>query len=159
MLQWSLVQAFTMALEDSAWYAGVDFDVKKASNTFLRDFFVDLLLEAQKRMQRTQLTPAQIQEAMLARQEKEKALFIQKMDVLSKDDRRMQVIRKQLGIGEWAHSLNYSVLNPEMMELFREQRLAMGYTDPQQTTGALEELPLEAGPNAEEVVDQRDEDE
>jgi hypothetical protein len=129
ILQWSLVQAMTMAVaEDSVWYTGVAPDVRRDAMKFFQGFFVDSLKTAKRFIEKTQLTAAQIQDELLARQEMEKASFIRKFDVLDSDMRQVELIKKSLKIGDWAvgNMKNLFQYDADFFEFERGQRAAMG---------------------------------
>ncbi len=129
ILQWSVLQAMLAAVsDDSPLLRGIPVDVRKGVNKFFQAFFQDALRVALANVQKTQLTPKQIQEALLARQELERAEFIRRFDVLDRDMRRVELMKKRLKIGDWAVGTmkNLFQYDADFYEFERGQRAAMG---------------------------------
>lgn len=129
ILRWSIGYAMLLAVsEDSPLYRGVTVDVRKVAMKFFQGFFVDALKFAHLYVEKTQMTPKEIQEALLARQELERAEFIRRFDVLDRDMRRVELIKKRLKIGDWAVGTmkNLFQYDADFFEFERGQRAAMG---------------------------------
>jgi hypothetical protein len=129
ILQWSVLQAmFAGVSDESPLLRGVTVDIRKSANKFFQAFFQDALRVAQASVQKTQLTAKQIQEALLARQELERAEFIRRFDVLDRDMRRVELMKKRLKIGDWAVGTmkNLFQYDADFYEFERGQRAAMG---------------------------------
>ncbi len=129
VLQWSLLGALTACVtDDSPLLVGVAADVRRAAMKFFQGFFVDALRVAKGFVEKTQMTAKQIQEALLARQELERAEFIRRFDVLDRDMRRVELIKKRLKIGDWAVGTmkNLFQYDADFFEFERGQRAAMG---------------------------------
>lgn len=129
MLRWSVAQAMLATVTDeSPLLRGYPIDVRKAAMQFFNGFFMDALRVARVSIEKTQLTPKEIQEALLARQEMERAEFIRRFDVLDRDMRKIELMKKNLKIGDWAVGTmkNLFQYDAEFYEFERGQRAAMG---------------------------------
>jgi hypothetical protein len=129
VLQWSLTQAMIATVsEESVLYRGITVDIRKVAMKFFQGFFVDSLKFARTYVEKTQMTAKQIQEALLARQELERAEFIRRFDVLDRDMRKVELIKKRLKIGDWAVGTmkNLFQYDADFFEFERGQRAAMG---------------------------------
>lgn len=101
-----------------------------------------------------QRTPEEITAAIAAREELERALFIKKFDSLEKNDRKVELIKKSLGLGDWSvgTSKNLFKYDPSFYEIRRDQRAAMGLPEfNSEITGLMDFLP----PAVEEGYEQR----
>ena len=74
------------------------------------------------------LTEEEIKLAVAIRNEKEKMLFINKLDKLTPEEKRLELIQKKLGLGEWSRGGTKSIYsyNSEQYEFERNQRAEMG---------------------------------
>jgi hypothetical protein len=74
------------------------------------------------------LTEEEIKLAIAVRNEKEKMLFINKLDKLSPEEKRLELIQKKLGLGDWSRGGTKSIYayNSEQYEFERNQRAEMG---------------------------------
>ena len=77
------------------------------------------------------LTEEGIREAIAKRNEKEKNLFIKKLDVMTPEEKSQELLNKRLGLGDWARggSKGIYVFDPEQYDFEREQRIQMGLVD------------------------------
>ena len=77
------------------------------------------------------LSSDEIRIEIARRSEKEKMLIISMFDRKSKEERSLELIKKHLGIGDWAvgGTTAIRVYNPEQYERDREQRAQMGFND------------------------------
>ena len=75
-----------------------------------------------------QLTREQIEEELNVRSAKENAMFIEKFDKLDRDERRLEMIKKKLKIGDWAvgNLTNMAKYDADFFEFERDQRAQMG---------------------------------
>lgn len=129
MLRWSIAQAFHATLhEESPLLRGYPIDVRRAAMQFFHGFFIDALRVARASIEKTQRTPKEIQEGLLARQELERAEFIRRFDVLDRDMRKIELMKKNLKIGDWAVGTmkNLFQYDADFYEFERGQRAAMG---------------------------------
>ncbi len=129
VLQWSLLGALMACVTDeSPLLAGGAVDIRRAAMKFFQGFFVDALRVARGFVEKTQMSAKQIQEALLARQELERAEFIRRFDVLDRDMRQVELIKKRLKIGDWAVGTmkNLFQYDADFFEFERGQRAAMG---------------------------------
>ena len=99
-----------------------------------------------------QRTPDEIAAAIAAREELEQAMFIKKFDDLESSDRKVELLKKSLGLGDWAVGVSKNLFkyDPSFYEFQREQRAAMGLPEfTSEITGVAEqglrEVPKEEG--------------
>ena len=86
-----------------------------------------------------QLSDAQIQLKITEREEKERNFFIKKLDVLDGEMRKIELMKKKLGLGDWnVSSKNLFSYNSDWWEHEREQRASMGLLPEFAVTGAAE---------------------
>ena len=88
------------------------------------------------------MTDEQIKERVAARIEKEKQMFIQKMDKKEPEMRKLELTKKKLKIGDWSVGTTKKLFSydPEMFEFERSQRAEMGVPDfADDITGVQEE--------------------
>jgi hypothetical protein len=93
------------------------------------------------------LTAEQIRHEVKTRAEKERAMFIAKMDRQEREMRKMELLKKKLKIGDWAvGSQNLFKYSADMFEFERAQRAAMGVPEfAEDITGAIDAPPEGAG--------------
>ena len=85
--------------------------------------------------ERFRLTDEEIRIEIAKRNEKEKMLIISKFDRMSKEEKGLELVKKKLGLGDWAVGGTKAIYlyNSEQYERDRIQRLEMGFSDfPQQ---------------------------
>ena len=88
-------------------------------------------------MERFRLTDEEIRVEIAKRDEKEKMLIISRFDRLTKEEKAVELIKKKLGIGEWAiKAKDVYIYNPEQYEKDRIQREQMGFLDFPQSEAA-----------------------
>ena len=80
------------------------------------------------------LTEEEIKLAIAVRNEKEKVSFINKLDKLSPEEKRLELMQKKLGLGDWSVGGTKSIYayNSEQYERERNQRVEMGIRDQSQ---------------------------
>ena len=99
---------------------------------------------AKYRSERFRLTDEDIRVEIAKRDEKEKMLIISKFDRLTKEEKAVELLKKKLGIGDWAiKAKDVYIYNPEQYEKDREQRAQMGFSD-FPAVGAQDNLAREA---------------
>lgn len=83
------------------------------------------------RAERFKLTDEEIRIEIAKRDEKERMLIISKFDRLTKEEKAVELLKKKLGIGDWAVGGTKAIYayNPEQYERDREQRAEMGFID------------------------------
>lgn len=83
------------------------------------------------RLERFKLTDEDIRVEIAKRDEKERMLIISKFDRLTKEEKAVELLKKKLGIGDWAVGGTKAIYayNPEQYERDREQRMEMGFMD------------------------------
>lgn len=129
VLRWTLYHMIAaLVIEQSPLFSDAIAVVKREVMDFFRVTLINLMNFTGIQASTYQLTPQQIQEAILARTEKEKAFFIKRFDDLDRDMRKVELMKKKLKIGDWAvgtvkNLFNY---NADFYEFEREQRAQMG---------------------------------
>ena len=129
LLRWTVVSGLlSLMTASSPLYAGAPSPAaKRTALKFFASWILDALVTAKQRVETYQLTAEQIQEKLNERAETERAYFLNKFDELSLDDRKVELIKKKLKIGDWAIDTRKQFsLDPETMERDREQLMAMG---------------------------------
>jgi len=81
------------------------------------------------------LTEEEIKLAIAIRNEKEKQLFINNLDKLSPEEKRLALMQQKLGLGDFSVGGTSSIYayNSQQFERERDQRAAMGFRDQSQT--------------------------
>ena len=144
VLQWSVASGIlSLATYDGPMYSdGTSYDSRKKASSFICDWIVRALADAGAKVTRYQLTDEQIKERVAARIEKEKQMFIQKMDKKEPEMRKLELTKKKLKIGDWSVGTTKKLFSydPEMFEFERSQRAEMGVPDfADDITGVQEE--------------------
>jgi hypothetical protein len=133
VLQWSVASGLlSLANYDSPLYSdGKSYDSRKKASSFLCDWVVRSLTEAGNKVVRYQLSDEDVRSRVAARIEKEKQMFIKKLDDLEADMRKMELTKKKLKMGDWAVGTTKKLFSydPEMFEFERAQRAEMGVPD------------------------------
>jgi hypothetical protein len=77
------------------------------------------------------LTEDEIRDLIAYRNDSEKVLFVTRQDKMTPEEKKSDRMMQRLGLGSWAIGGTKAVssLNPDMLELEREQRLEMGLGD------------------------------
>lgn len=127
-LRWTILSAILSLLTSSSpLYAGATSSTSVAKAIeFNKSWILDALDIYSKAVTKYQLTADQVRAAEEARAEMERNMFIADMDKQEREGRKLELIKKGLGIGKWAASRILSTLNPEGYEFEREQRARMG---------------------------------
>ena len=164
VLRWSSL-SFLQALmeEHTPFYMEEDedsLDVLRNAQVVIKRWVLQSLQFAKRNIEKYQLTEEQMQNAIFAREEKERNFFINKIDVLDDSMRKIELIKKQLKLGDWnVSSKNLFSYNRDWWEHEREQRAAMGIVPDfgEHVSGAIqEEHGLEQSENKmEDVNDHR----
>lgn len=83
------------------------------------------------RLEGLNFTPDQIRDMINRRNDIEKTSFINRFDRLTPEQKRIELMKKRLGLGEWAVGGTKAIYahNPDMYERERVQRLDMGFQD------------------------------
>jgi hypothetical protein len=129
VLRWSLLHVLGALLtEESTLYAAAYTDVRQQAIEFSRDVLLDLLSSKHAELSTYQMTAKEVQESLLARQELEKNMFIQRFDKLDREMRQVELMKKRLKIGDWAvgTTKNLFSYDADFYEFERAQRAAMG---------------------------------
>ena len=97
------------------------------ARVILNRWILDTLQSMNDTITKYQLTDAQIQEAISAREEKERDFFIRKIDVLEGEMRQIELMKKKIGLGDWnVNAKNLFTYNRDWWEHELDQRSAMG---------------------------------
>ena len=128
IIKWSIVLSMEALLrEDSYFYDGEVDENATASTIILNRWLLDALQSNKKIVNTYYLSDAEIENAIFAREEKERNFFINKIDVLDGEMRKIELMKKQLKLGDWnVSSKNLFSYNRDWWEHEREQRAAMG---------------------------------
>ena len=133
MLRWTVVSGLTALLtSNSPLYAGTPSPAaRRTTARFLTAWILDALITAGQRVDTYQLTSEQIAEKLNERAEAERAAFLKKFDDLDLDDRKVELIKKKLKIGDWSvgATKNLFAYDADMFEFERAQRAAFGVPD------------------------------
>ena len=102
------------------------------------------------------LTEDEIRLALAKRNEKEKILFINKLDTMTPEEKRLELINKRLGLGDWARggSKGIYAFDPEQYDFEREQRIQMGIFDPQDMEfqqKQMQEMAMDSGYDNQQI--------
>jgi hypothetical protein len=102
------------------------------------------------------LTEDEIRLAIAKRNEQEKMLFIKRLDSMIPEEKRLELINKRLGLGDWARggSKGIYAFDPEQYDFERDQRIQMGIFDPQDMNfqqEVMRELAMDSGDNHEQI--------
>ena len=83
------------------------------------------------KQERFKLTDEEIRIEIAKRNEKEKMEIIGRFDRMSKEEKSLELIKKKLGLGDWAVGGTKAIYqyNAEQYERDRNQRIEMGFTD------------------------------
>ena len=127
-LRWTVLSALLSLLTASSpLYAGSPSATATSKAVdFMRVWILEALDIYGKAVSKYQLTADQVRAAEESRAEMERNMFIADMDKQEREGRKLELIKKGLGIGKWAASRILSTLNPEGYEFEREQRARMG---------------------------------
>jgi len=130
MLRWVVLTGIDSLLNPSSYlYNDITGpELKTELIKFINRWLLDTLVTAAERSKIYQLTQAQIDEALAVRAEKEKAYFIKKFDDLDQDQRQIELIKKNLKLGDWAKGTvkNLFSYDADFFEYERDQRAAFG---------------------------------
>ena len=102
------------------------------------------------------LTEDEIRLALAKRNEKEKILFINKLDSMTPEEKRLELLNKRLGLGDWARggSKGIYAFDPEQYDFERDQRIQMGIFDPQDMNfqqEVMRELAMDSGYDNQQI--------
>jgi hypothetical protein len=130
VLRWFTLSGLNALMKrDSIYYRNITTaDQKNHVSRYLTNWIERSLQSNAKYNKRYQLNVSQIQEAINARAELEKAYFIKRFDVLDKDLKQVEKIKMSLKIGDWAVGTvkNLFSYDANFYEFERSQRTAMG---------------------------------
>jgi len=105
----------------------------------INNWLLESLTKNAYNAEKYQLSDAQIQLKITEREEKERNFFIKKIDVLDGEMRKIELMKKKLGLGDWnVSSKNLFSYNSDWWEHEREQRASMGLLPEFSVTGAAE---------------------
>jgi len=152
VLQWSAISGMlSLASSTGPLYAdGLSLESKQTASSFLCDWLVSVLTEAGAMVNKYQLSDKQIRDRVNARIEKEKQMFIDKLDAKELELRKLELMKKKLKIGDWAVGTTKKLFSydPEMFEFERAQRADMGVPDFDDNVTAPQEVEESAAEEA-----------
>jgi len=95
----------------------------------IKDIIKELIVRYDK--ESFKLTEEEIRYAIAKRNESEKRLFIAKLDVMTADEKKGELMKKTLGLGDWARggSKGIYAFDAEQYEFEKQQRDAMGMSN------------------------------
>lgn len=132
MLRWVVMTGFDLLLNPSSHiYNDIsNSEMKNEFIKYLNRLILNTLVISAKRVKIYQLTQEQIDDELAIRAEKEKAYFIKKFDDLDQSERKVELIKKKLKIGDWSvGAKNLFKYDSEFFEFERNQRAAYGVPD------------------------------
>lgn len=148
-LRWVVVSGILSLLtRTSPLYAGIgSASAKNVATKFMDSWVLDALVTFGQRVGKYQLTRPQIDEALHARAETERAAFIKKFDDLDLDLRKVELIKKRLKIGDWAVGAvkNLFAYDAEFFEFEREQRARFGVSEFDENITGIQGAQAEVG--------------
>jgi hypothetical protein len=171
IIRWSTLSFIQELIdEDTVFFdkhEEVSSETKKQAGSLIQTWLLNSLEFAKRNIEKYQLSEEQIQNAIIAREEKERNFFINKFDVLDDDLRKIEKMKEKLKLGDWnVSSKNLFSYNRDWWEREREQRAAMGILPEYGTnvSGAIQEeqMPAQEETRVEDSNDHRaaqDEDE
>jgi hypothetical protein len=119
-LRWSTLTFLERLLEGD--------EVDPVVHIHLNVWILDSLKTIDGMIQKYQLSDVEIKERIVEREERERDFFIRKLDMLDRDMRKIELMKKKYGLGDWnVASKNLFSYNSDWWEHEREQRAAMGY--------------------------------
>jgi len=139
--------------------------LENSSGSFIMNrYIVNALIAMSETIEKYQLTDEQIQIDIAKREEKERNFFINKIDVLDGELKKVELMKKKLGLGDWnVNTKNLFSYNSDWWDHERDQRAAMGILPEFAGVGQAEEggLPVPANPysdvNDHRVAEHEDE--
>jgi len=159
MIQWSLFNALlALFTEESPFYADASDSIKKVEATkFHVNWVCDSIINGIELIRKYQKSTQQINEAITARAELEKAYFIKKFDDLEKDLKDVEKRKMALKIGDWAVGTlkNLFSYDADFFEFERGQRAAMGLPEFSGDITGLAEMEPARRPVMEEGYEHR----
>jgi hypothetical protein len=132
VLRWITMAGLrTLLSQHSVYYHDMLPEEKKKTSEFLIQWVQTSVTNYVRYIDRYQRSVAEINEAINARAELEKAFFIKRFDDLDRDLRAVEKIKKTLKIGDWAVGTvkNLFTYDADFYEFERSQRAAMGLPD------------------------------
>jgi hypothetical protein len=122
-LRWSTLSFLERLLVDD-----LEEETDPAVHIHLNAWILESLKAIDETIQKYQLTDEEIKERIVEREERERDFFIRKLDVLDGEMRKIELMKKKYGLGDWnVASKNLFSYNSDWWEHEREQRAAMGY--------------------------------
>ena len=133
LLRWTVVNGLMALLtRNSPLYKDTVSPSARATTVkFLTAWILDALVTAGQRVDTYQLTAEMIQQKLNERAEAERAAFLRKFDELTLEDRKIELIKKKLKIGDWSvgATRNLFSYDADMFEFERAQRTTFGVPD------------------------------
>jgi hypothetical protein len=133
LLRWTVVNGLMGLLTRTSplYKDSVSPSARSTTVKFLSTWILDALVTAGQRVDTYQLTAEQIQQKLNERSEAERAAFLRKFDELTLEDRKVELIKKKLKIGDWSvgATRNLFAYDADMFEFERAQRTTFGVPD------------------------------
>jgi hypothetical protein len=127
-LRWTVyIGILSLLTPSSPLYAGApSLEAQVGAVGFMRGWLMDNISTFADTVNKYQLSPEEIRDALNARIELEKAMFINEFDKQDLEGRRLERLKKGLKIGRWNVTDSMFTINKEGFEFAREQRARMG---------------------------------
>lgn len=129
VLRWLIVHFLNALVNvNSVWYSdSPSASISTSSIEVIADWITLTLTASGNSLRKYMLSSDDIRSEVASRTEREKAMFIAKMDRQEQEMRKLELMKKKLKIGDWAvGSKNLFKYNADMYEFERAQRAAMG---------------------------------
>jgi hypothetical protein len=141
-LQWNVISLLFQTINPtSIWYGdSPSLTLTAKACTFISDWILLTATAGYNIQKKYVLSSDDIRSEVYARTEREKAMFIAKMDRQEQEMRKLELVKKKLKIGDWSvGSKNLFKYNADMYEFERSQRAAMGLPEfTEDITGVVE---------------------
>lgn len=126
-LKWAIFASILPLLKpNSAYYTAQSMNSESNAIRFAAQWFLDTIENTYIYVQKYQLSPEKVREDIEARAEKERAMFIDKMDKKDRELRKLELMKKKYGIGDWAEGAsNLNKLTERGYEFEYAQRREM----------------------------------
>jgi hypothetical protein len=127
-VRWTVyIGILSLLTPSSPLYAGApSLDVQVAATNYMRSWVLDNIKVYSETVKKYQLTPEEIRDALNARIELEKAMFIGDLDKQDREGRKLELVKKSLKLGRWNVTDSLFTINAAGFEFEREQRARMG---------------------------------
>jgi hypothetical protein len=129
-------------------------EFKEDTGPFVKEVISELIVRYD--LESFKLTEDEIRLALAKRNEKEKILFINKLDSMTPEEKRSELLNKRLGLGDWARggSKGIYAFDPEQYDFERDQRIQMGIFDPKDMAfqqREMQEMAMDSGYDNQQI--------